>query len=67
MPNYQETDIRNCSLKNGIFDLVHARYVLIHLPNFQVALSRKIDLLKLGGWLVTEEELEFFCCKSDRR
>ncbi|MES1021848.1 class I SAM-dependent methyltransferase [Gloeocapsa sp. BRSZ] len=50
-----EADIRYCSLKNGSFDLIHARYVLIHLPEFQVALSRMIDLLKPGGWLVIEE------------
>lgn len=49
-----EADIRHFPLKNG-FDLVHTRYVLIHLPDFQVALSRMIDLLKPGGWLVIEE------------
>ncbi|WP_218596647.1 methyltransferase domain-containing protein [Chroogloeocystis siderophila] len=42
-------------LENGGFDLIHARYVLIHLPDFHVALSRMIDLRKPGGWLVIEE------------
>lgn len=57
LPNVDvlEADIRHFSLENASFDLVHARYVLIHLPDFQVALSRMIDLLKPGGWLVIEE------------
>jgi ubiquinone/menaquinone biosynthesis C-methylase UbiE len=50
-----EADIRYCPLESNSFDLVHARYVLIHLPDFQVALSKMIDLLKPGGWLVIEE------------
>ncbi|MUL36896.1 class I SAM-dependent methyltransferase [Gloeocapsopsis dulcis] len=50
-----EADVRYFEVKNASFDLVHARYVLIHLPDFQVALSRMIDLLKPGGWLVLEE------------
>jgi len=49
-----EADIRHFEV-NASFDLVHARYVLIHLPDFQVALLRMIDLLKPGGWLVIEE------------
>ncbi|MBE9190806.1 class I SAM-dependent methyltransferase [Gloeocapsopsis crepidinum LEGE 06123] len=49
-----KADIRHFEV-NASFDLVHARYVLIHLPDFQVALSRMIDLLKPGGWLVIEE------------
>ena len=35
--------------------LVHARYVLIHLPDYEVALTKMIDSLKPGGWLVLEE------------
>lgn len=50
-----EGDIRHFQFESRSFDLVHARYVLIHLPDFQVALSRMIDLLKPGGWLVIEE------------
>lgn len=50
-----EADIRHFPVESHSFDLVHARYVLIHLPDFQVALSRMIDLLKPGGWLVIEE------------
>ncbi|MBW4466440.1 MAG: class I SAM-dependent methyltransferase [Pegethrix bostrychoides GSE-TBD4-15B] len=50
-----EADIRHLSLENHSFDLVHARYVLIHIPDFQVALSRMLDLVKPGGWIVIEE------------
>ncbi len=35
--------------------MVHARYVLIHLPDYEVALTTMLDRLKPGGWLVLEE------------
>lgn len=50
-----EADIRQLSLEHHSFDLIHARYVLIHIPDFQFALSRMLDLLKPGGWIVIEE------------
>lgn len=50
-----EADIRHLSLENDSFDLIHARYVLIHIPDFQVALTNMLRLLKPGGWLVLEE------------
>ncbi len=48
-------DIRQSSLKSHSFDLVHTRFVLIHIPDFHVALSKILELLKPGGWLVVEE------------
>lgn len=48
-------DIRTASLPQGSFDLVHARYVLIHLPDYEVALSRMLAALKPGGWIILEE------------
>lgn len=51
----QQGDIRTASLPQGSFDLVHARYVLIHLPDYEIALSRMLDALKPGGWIVLEE------------
>jgi ubiquinone/menaquinone biosynthesis C-methylase UbiE len=56
-PNVEvlEADIRHPPLKNDSFDLVHARYVLIHIPDFQVALTKMLELLKPGGWIVLEE------------
>lgn len=57
LPNVEvlDADIRHLPLENHSFDLVHARYVLIHIPDFQVALSRMLNLLKPGGWIVIEE------------
>lgn len=51
----QQADIRTVSLPEGSFDLVHARYVLIHLPDYDVLLSKLLAGLKPGGWLVLEE------------
>lgn len=50
-----EADIRHILLENHSFDLIHARCVLIHIPDFQVALSNMLALLKPGGWLIVEE------------
>lgn len=51
----RQGDIRTASLPQGSFDLVHARYVLIHLPDYEIALSRMLAALKPGGWIVLEE------------
>jgi len=51
----QQGDIRTASLPQRSFDLVHARYVLIHLPDYEIALSRMLAALKPGGWIVLEE------------
>lgn len=48
-------DIRTAQLPEQSFDLVHARYVLIHIPDYETALNRMVDCLKPGGWLVLEE------------
>lgn len=48
-------DIRTAQLPQQTFDVVHARYVLIHLPDYEVALTKMVDSLKPGGWLVLEE------------
>lgn len=57
LPNVEvlEADIRHVPLERHSFDLIHARYVLIHIPDFQVALSQMLNLLKPGGWIVVEE------------
>ncbi|GAC1460228.1 MAG: methyltransferase domain-containing protein [Chamaesiphon sp.] len=56
-PNVEviQADVRYLPLQEHSFDLVHARYVLIHLPDFQVALTRMLKWLKPGGWIVLEE------------
>ncbi|MBW4457830.1 MAG: class I SAM-dependent methyltransferase [Nostoc indistinguendum CM1-VF10] len=57
LPNVEvlKADIRHVPLERHSFDLIHARHVLIHIPNFQVALSQMLDSLKPGGWIVVEE------------
>jgi len=37
------------------FDVVHARFVLMHLPHFRDALARVCALVKPGGHLILEE------------
>ncbi len=48
-------DIRTAQLSQQSFDVVHARYVLIHLADYEVALTTMLDCLKPGEWLVLEE------------
>ncbi|MFO0706775.1 MAG: methyltransferase domain-containing protein [Nitrospira sp.] len=51
----QEGDIRTVPVVPGAFDLIHARYVLIHLSDYEVAFDRMLTALKPGGWIVLEE------------
>ena len=39
----------------GPFDLVHARAVLEHVPDRDLALGRLIEVVRPGGWLVIED------------
>lgn len=39
----------------GGFDLVHARLVLMHLPDRQEALRKMASALRPGGWLLVED------------
>ena len=48
-------DISVDPLPECAFDLVHARLVLMHLPERSRVLTRLISSLKPGGWLVDEE------------
>lgn len=56
-PNLEirQHDIVNDSLPEGAFDLVHARLVLMHLPQREDVLARLVKALKPGGWLLDEE------------
>jgi ubiquinone/menaquinone biosynthesis C-methylase UbiE len=42
-------------LPDAAFDLIHARLVLVHLPEREKVLARLVSALKPGGWLVDEE------------
>jgi SAM-dependent methyltransferase len=48
-------DITSDSLPTDHFDLVHARAVLQHVAERDVALDRMLAALSPGGWLVIEE------------
>jgi 2-polyprenyl-3-methyl-5-hydroxy-6-metoxy-1,4-benzoquinol methylase len=48
-------DIRTEGLPREEFHLAHARLVLLHLPDRQVAIGRMIDAVKPGGWVFVEE------------
>lgn len=48
-------DIGVDELPESAFDLVHARLVLMHVPDRDQALKRMIGALRPGGWLVAEE------------
>jgi SAM-dependent methyltransferase len=52
-------DILNEPLPEGDFDLVHARWILHHLPTPEIAISRMVSALRPGGWLLLEE-VDFF-------
>jgi SAM-dependent methyltransferase len=51
----READIREAEIEPDSFDLAHARFVLIHVPDWKGALAAMIRCLKPGGWLVLEE------------
>lgn len=50
-----QDDLTREPLPGGAFDLVHARWLLHHLPDLDAAIARLIDALKPGGLLLVEE------------
>ncbi len=40
---------------DGQFDLVHARLVLVHVPERERALRNMVDALRPGGWMLVED------------
>jgi SAM-dependent methyltransferase len=48
-------DVTADPLPEAAFDLVHARLVLVHLPEREAVLARLVGALKPGGWLLLEE------------
>lgn len=52
----------------GIFDLVHARLVLVHVPDRARALATMVAALRPGGWLLVEDadtELQPLVCLDE--
>ena len=48
-------DICDAELPLAMFDLVHARYLLIHIADYRTAFERMLRCVKPGGWVVIEE------------
>lgn len=48
-------DIRADPLEEGVFDLAHARAVIMHIPDHQGALERMVAAVRPGGWVVIED------------
>jgi SAM-dependent methyltransferase len=45
-------DVRSDDFPGGSFDLVHARAVLMHIPERMATLTRMVSWLAPGGWLL---------------
>ncbi|UFP95852.1 class I SAM-dependent methyltransferase [Gloeobacter morelensis] len=41
--------------EHEMFDLIHTRYVLLHIQRWQEALTNMVRALKPGGWVLLEE------------
>jgi 2-polyprenyl-3-methyl-5-hydroxy-6-metoxy-1,4-benzoquinol methylase len=57
LPNVEvrQHDIRTDPLEPGLYDLVHCRTVLAHMPDPQLVVQRMVAALRMGGWLLIEE------------
>jgi SAM-dependent methyltransferase len=54
--------------QRGTFDLVHARLVLVHVPDRPRALATMVAALRPGGWLLVEDadtELQPLACLDE--
>jgi ubiquinone/menaquinone biosynthesis C-methylase UbiE len=50
-----QEDIRFAALPSAAFDLIHARYFFVHLPDFAAVFARVLQALKPGGRILVEE------------
>jgi SAM-dependent methyltransferase len=48
-------DVVSDALERDAFDLVHARHVLVHVPEREAVLEKLVDAIKPGGWVLLEE------------
>lgn len=48
-------DVGSQPAPGGPYDLIHARLVLVHVPQREQALATMVAALKPGGWLLLEE------------
>src|SRR5262249_14529585 len=50
-----QADITEPGFTPGVFDLVHARFLLMHLRDRENVLARMADWVRPGGWLVVSD------------
>ena len=53
-------EVRKCNIldnafEDGQFDLVHCRFLLIHLSDPRLAIERMLRAARVGGWVMVEE------------
>lgn len=48
-------DMTQIDLGEGQFDIIHERYVLMHMPGFLDVLRKMTEALKPGGWILLED------------
>ncbi|MFD0475391.1 class I SAM-dependent methyltransferase [Nonomuraea thailandensis] len=48
-------DVTRDTFPDGTFDLIHARALLVHLPDRDQVLKRAAQWLRPGGWLIVED------------
>jgi hypothetical protein len=53
-------DVRSDEIPISAYDLIHARLVLLHLPERDQVIERLVAALAPGGWLVLEEFDQIF-------
>jgi len=59
----QQANIVSDDLPEAVFDLVHTRLLLLHLPEREAVVSKLIRSVRPGGWLLMEErELALIPC-----
>ena len=66
----QKMNILDANLDPESFDIIHGRYVVIHIPEYKKTLSLLVDSLKPGGWILLEEpdfEISFPSNSEDDR
>lgn len=51
----RQHDITSDDLEDGVFDLVYARMVLMHLPDADTHLERMTAAVRPGGWLLVQD------------
>jgi ubiquinone/menaquinone biosynthesis C-methylase UbiE len=60
--------VRDPPAQPGTFDLVHARLVLVHVPDRARALATMVAALRPGGWLLVEDadtEMQPLACLDE--